>query len=273
MNCILLAIGIIFTGIALRATRKRCYRKISVLLFILATGILCFAFTNSYITAICSMSLWILFPWLELIFLVRKQTFPLEISLKQEALPPQDYFPEASRIKKQFIDHGCTHLKDCSWNWANSLEHYSFFWHNEKKHLIAICHRIQTYVTFCYVTITSQTQDNVTWKSSNFPFKTHLPYCSKTKFNHVTQGKISCPDFMLYSHELFLYDKGIDTDQLSDEKIKDATQFFEREMRKQIDHNLQSGHIILTGDGNFKYSFKGLCFLWVNILRDMYRLC
>jgi len=78
---------------------------------------------------------------------------------------------------------------------------------------------------------------------------------------------------MLYSHELFLYDKGIDTDQLSDEKIKDATQFFEREMRKQIDHNLQSGHIILTGDGNFKYSFKGLCFLWVNILRDMYRLC
>ena len=47
----------------------------------------------------------------------------------------------------------------------------------------------------------------------------------------------------------------------------------EGEMRRQIDHNLSKGIIQLTGDGHFRYSFRGLFFLWRQFIRDMLRLC
>jgi hypothetical protein len=47
----------------------------------------------------------------------------------------------------------------------------------------------------------------------------------------------------------------------------------ESEMRRQIDHNLKSGIIRLTGDGHFQYSRRGLIFLWGQFVKDMIRLC
>ena len=47
----------------------------------------------------------------------------------------------------------------------------------------------------------------------------------------------------------------------------------EAEMRRQIDHNVDCGLITMTGDGHFKYSTKGLFFLWIQSVKDMIRLC
>jgi len=47
----------------------------------------------------------------------------------------------------------------------------------------------------------------------------------------------------------------------------------ESDMREQIDHNLQVGLITLTGDGHFRYSLRGLFFLWKQSVKDMIRLC
>ena len=53
----------------------------------------------------------------------------------------------------------------------------------------------------------------------------------------------------------------------------DAEEDIEREMRGQIDHNLAKGIIRLTGDGHFRYSARGLLFLWKQFIKDMVRLC
>jgi hypothetical protein len=47
----------------------------------------------------------------------------------------------------------------------------------------------------------------------------------------------------------------------------------EREIRKQIDHNLAIGIIRLTGNTHFRYSKRGLFFLWGQYIKDMVRLC
>jgi hypothetical protein len=44
-------------------------------------------------------------------------------------------------------------------------------------------------------------------------------------------------------------------------------------MRSQVEENLASGIIRLTGDGYFQYSKRGLFFLWGQFLKDMARLC
>ena len=47
----------------------------------------------------------------------------------------------------------------------------------------------------------------------------------------------------------------------------------ENEMRTQIDYNLEHGIIAPTGDGHFRYSVRGLLFLWKQFAKDMIRLC
>jgi hypothetical protein len=54
------------------------------------------------------------------------------------------------------------------------------------------------------------------------------------------------------------------------EEIEDN---IESEMRSQVDHNLKSGIIQLSGDGHFHYSRRGLLFLWCQFIKDMIRLC
>jgi hypothetical protein len=44
-------------------------------------------------------------------------------------------------------------------------------------------------------------------------------------------------------------------------------------MRRQLEHNLSTGIIRLTGDGHFQYSNRGLLFLWMQFIKDMVRFC
>ncbi len=43
-------------------------------------------------------------------------------------------------------------------------------------------------------------------------------------------------------------------------------------MRDQVDHNLDRGLIKLSGNGTFRYSWRGLCYLWMQSVKDMVRL-
>jgi hypothetical protein len=47
----------------------------------------------------------------------------------------------------------------------------------------------------------------------------------------------------------------------------------EKEMRQQIQHNEKCGLIKFTDDGRFRYSTRGLFFLWIQSMKDMIRLC
>jgi hypothetical protein len=46
----------------------------------------------------------------------------------------------------------------------------------------------------------------------------------------------------------------------------------EQEVRGQIDHNLSRGIIRESGAGMFRYSWRGLFFLWTQVLKDMVKL-
>ncbi len=61
--------------------------------------------------------------------------------------------------------------------------------------------------------------------------------------------------------------------QIMIDGIDQLEQEIESELRSQIDHNLESGIIKLTGDGYFRYTLRGLFFLWRQFIKDMIRLC
>ena len=63
----------------------------------------------------------------------------------------------------------------------------------------------------------------------------------------------------------FLERRRVPSDSLRIPDPDDAEHDIEDEMRRQIDHNINKGIITLTGDGHFRYSFRGLLFLWKTI--------
>jgi hypothetical protein len=46
----------------------------------------------------------------------------------------------------------------------------------------------------------------------------------------------------------------------------------ESDMRQQIEFNLQAGIITPAEHQKFRYSFRGLCYLWRQFIKDMIRL-
>lgn len=273
MKELLIFTGVIVLGMALRSTKIKWLRKLGVCCYIFATGLGGYFLFDSVVVGAIFAIAWFFFPWLELLLSVRRTRLPLENKLKRQEFPCDNYFPEAIMMKSHLREQGYDHITDCGWKWAKSHEHYSFYWHSEKKQLAAICHRVQSCVTFCYLSISSRTKEGKTWQSTNFPFSAALPPSPSTEFNHITEGNISCPAHVIYAHELFLYNRGVDEEDLNETDSFDVETLIELEMRRQIDHNLQVGLIQLTGDGCFRYTYRGLFYLWCQILKDMFRLC
>jgi hypothetical protein len=86
--------------------------------------------------------------------------------------------------------------------------------------------------------------------------------CERNCFHHILQN-----------HREFLAQNQVTTAHLRVPDPEDIEDSLEREMRSQVEENLASGIIRLTGDGYFQYSKRGLFFLWGQFLKDMARLC
>lgn len=273
MKQVLVVIAIFVFGLALRNTKQKWLRKLGVLTYIAATSIAGYFITGSIIVATTCCVTWFLIPWLELLFSVKNMKLPLHNRLRRQQLDCKHYFPEAPHLRKCILDKGYKHLSDCGWDWGSAHEHYSFYWHPEQKHLAAICHRIQSCMTFSYINIYSAHKNGTLWKSSNFPFSNSLSISPEVKFNHITSGNVACPEQMIYAHELFLYEAGISSEELKTDPQENVENFAETEMLGQINYNLKKGIIEVIDESHFSYSLKGLFFLWKQTLKDMFRIC
>jgi hypothetical protein len=73
-------------------------------------------------------------------------------------------------------------------------------------------------------------------------------------------------------HNKFLASKGILENDLEYSDPESLDKITEKEMRDQVDHNLDKGLLRLSGSGTFSYSWKGLFYLWFQSIKDMIRL-
>ena len=58
-------------------------------------------------------------------------------------------------------------------------------------------------------------------------------------------------------------------EQLNDEQIEKE---MERDLREQIAHNITKGVLKHTPEGDVKYSWRGMIYLWCQFLLDLVRL-
>lgn len=272
MHPLLTIIGTIFIGVALRSCKTRLYRKLGALVYVVASG-LCFYFiTGSVIAGILGAGIWFLLPLFQLFGTVRKLRLPLNNKLGHRFPPNEDMFPNADATIAALENAGFEHAANSGWDWAGSSQSYQFFWHPEERSVAAVCFCKQSKMTFAFLTITSRDTNGLLWRTTNYPFSQTLKESPNVWQNHISCS-MRCLDSILASHHYFISLHGASHDDLSVPDPDRIEEYVEQDMRRQIDYNLEHGLIQLTGDGHFKYSFRGLFFLWKQFIKDMIRLC
>lgn len=268
----LIVIGLFVLAMALRSSRKNVVRKLGALVFLFATFAFFYYISGNVFAGIAGASLWFFLPWIELLTHVRRLRMPINNRLRHKEVPNSSFFPNAIEAAAGMEEAGFDHVSDCSWQWSGMHQHFRLFWHPEERAVASVCLCEQNEVAFAFISITSTDSSGKTWRTTNFPFAPTLKCPPGLKWNHVPCEK-SCFHLILKDHREFLGKMKISPGELQVPDPEFLEENIENEMREQVDHNLESGIIELTGDGHFQYSKRGLVFLWCQFIKDMIRLC
>ncbi|MFZ9940785.1 MAG: hypothetical protein ACO3F7_01395 [Luteolibacter sp.] len=272
MRATLMVLGMVMLAVALRASRRRMMRRMGAMAYVTASFLLVYFLTDSWLGGLAGAAMWAFMPWVELLTRIRRLRLPLENRLSRRPIPNPAYFPNASEAAMAMEEAGFEHVSDCGWDWAGMRQFFSLFWHPEERAVSAVCLCEQSDVVFAFISITSHDGEGRLWRTTNFPFAPTLRCPPEVRWNHVPCGK-NCFHEILRDHRAYLEMKKIPLRELrvpDPERIEESV---EEEMRRQIQHNLACGIIKHSGDGHFRYSKRGLLFLWGQYLKDMLRFC
>lgn len=268
----LIVIGLFVMAMALRSSRMNFARKVGAVVFLGASFCIFYFISGNIFAGIVGASLWFFLPWIELLTHVRRLRMPLNNRLRHRALPNPSFFPNAIEAAAGMEEAGFEHVSDCGWEWSGMQQHFRLFWHPEERAIASVCLCEQADVAFAFISITSQDAEGKTWRTTNFPFAPTLRCAPSLRWNHVPCEK-SCFHQILKDHQRYLAKMKIKSSDLLIPDPEELENGIESEMHKQVEHNLKTGIILLTGDGNFQYSKRGLLFLWGQFIKDMVRLC
>lgn len=272
MREILIIIGLLLMAFSLRAARRNPIRKLGAILFLVTSYLFFYFISGNWMLGIAGASLWFFLPWVELLTRIRAMRLPMENRLRQSALPNPSFFPNAIEATAAMDEVGFEHVADCGWEWAGMHQYFRLFWHPEERAVASVCLCEHSNVAFAFLAITSRDSHGRMWRTTNFPFSPMLRVSPDVQWNHVPCEK-SCFHQILADHQAYLKRMKVKSEDLLMPDPDHVESEIEREMREQVAHNLQAGIIRRDGDFHFRYSPRGLFFLWGQFIKDMVRLC
>ncbi|MGJ8694926.1 MAG: hypothetical protein ACSHYF_01290 [Verrucomicrobiaceae bacterium] len=272
MREFLIVLACVIVGIALRSCRTLLLRKLGALVFLIATALAFSFICGCWWSGIIGIGLWFLFPWFDILTRIRQLRLPLNNRLSYKTPPSEDYFPNASRMISEIEEAGFEHVIDSGWNWAGMQQYFRIYWNPELKAVASVCLCEHESVAFAFATISAHSDEGLAIHTTNYPFSPTLKHPPNSRWDHLPCEKNRFP-MVFHDHEKHLARLKIGPDCLLMPDPDEVVSRIENEMRNQIDHNVDRGLITLTGDGHFRYSVRGLFFLWKQSVKDMIRLC
>lgn len=257
-------------AIACRSFDNRFIQKLGWFSLLAASYLGGYFFTGQHIGGAVVMGAWFMLPWLEIIFRVRKLRFPIKSEIKHRIPPSRQMFPELGDLSREAEDAGFAEAGDTGWQWSQTDHFMRLFYHEEQRVQASIALAQQGDYGFSYVSLTSRTKDGIIYTTTNYPFAATMKHSPKQRLNRYTHAA-SFED-LLQRHETFLHSQGITLEDLALQDTEFLHAYIERDMSAQIDHNITTGVIEPTGNGEFRYSWRGCIFLYWQVLKDMVRV-
>ena len=271
MSHFILIAGLLVFAWACRTFDNRWIAKtgwLAVLLSTYLTGY--FLSENSHLWGAASLTLWFIFPWVEILGRVRKLRFPLHSKVKHRFPPSRDVFPDLDEISGEVEDAGFEKADDAGWKWEETDHFVRLFYHPEKRLQASVSVAQQGEFVFSHASLTTRTVDGVAYVTSNYPFSFTMKLAPRQRMNRCMDAE-NLED-MITSHQVFLIANGVTPENTAEQNPDTLHTVIETDLSLQIDHNLSAGVIVRTDSEHFRYSWRGYFFLWMQVVKDMIRV-
>jgi hypothetical protein len=264
-----LAAAVVF-AVACRTFANRYIQKLGWLSLLTASYMGGYFLTDSHVAGAFGVALWFMLPWLEIVARVRKLRFPIRSEVKHRFPPSRDVFPDLDELSREIEAAGFMEAGDTGWKWSETDHFMRLFYHEELRAQASIALAQQGEFAFSYVTITSRSAADVTYTTTNYPFAPTMQFSPEHRVNRCATAQSM--EELLLSHQRFLDRQGVKAEDLANVDTEQLTAYIERDMSAQVDHNITAGLIEPTGNGEFRYSWRGCFYLWFQVVKDMIRV-
>src|SRR6187402_3159894 len=133
MRELLLVLGMVAAALGLRAFEHPWLRKTGALLFLAATYVAAWTWTESHVAGLVAVGGWFFLPWLEILTRVRHLRLPLDKTLKSGFPPSFERFPQLVEMTRELEAEGFEQADDTSFEWAGARQFMRLFYHPEER--------------------------------------------------------------------------------------------------------------------------------------------
>lgn len=266
----LLVLGVLVLSLALRTMASIALRKLGVIGFLATSFLIGWKFTGWMPMGFIFVSFWLFWPWYELITRVRKIAMPVEQALRSKSPPHREFFPALGDLTSEIEGEGFEHLEDLGREWDEAQQFFRIFHKVDERTQAAICLVEQQNFAFYYLRLISRGRDGAVWTTWNYPFSLNLKLAPEWRTNRESGDKTFIQ--LLDSHRAYLETHGVEAVALRESEPEQLVEQFQAEQRAQIQHNLTAGILRRHADGEIRYTWRGLVFIWFQFLRDFVRL-
>ena len=273
MESILLIAGLVVFGLACRTFENRYIAKLGWLAMLGATYAAGFYISGrNHAVGTIAMLGWFMLPWVEILGRVSKLRFPLASEIASRFPPSKDVFPNLDELSSEVEGAGFVEADNAGWQWDETDHFMRLFYHAERKTQASVSLAQQEGFGVSYVSVTSRTADGHIFTTSNYPFSYTMKFTPNHHVNRFDDA-VSFEDLM-GAHREFMAHHGVDESTLIDLDAEHLTNYLERDMESQIQHNVKVGVLTLSSEGEniFRYTWRGYVFLWMQIVKDMIRV-
>lgn len=271
MTDLLIVAGVLVLSFALRTSRVRLLRKAGALGILGATFLAFYFFTGSVAAGLAGVLLWFLLPWVELLTRIRRLRLPIGKTLEREAPPGHSRFPELNELTREIEDEGFEYVADTGWDWDGMHQFYRLFYHGENREQAAICLTEQDGMSWASLALTTRDRRGTTYRTTNLPFSSPMKMPPDISLRQAPDTENFAS--LLETHRHWMNGLAFLPEHLVAEDPDQLTVLIEQETGRQIRHNLDTG-LIKPGEaaGTFRYSWRGLVYLYCQLVKDMVRM-
>jgi hypothetical protein len=219
--------------------------------------------------AVCAAS-WLMLPWLEILTRIRKLRLPLEKNLRHRSPPPRESFPALQELTDEIEQERFEYVEDAGWDWEDYQQYFRLFYREGERTQASICLIDQNNIAFYYLSVSSRAKNGTIWTTWNYPFSYSLKPAPGWRVNRLRSDQSFLE--MHESHRDWLRRNQVQVEELENLAPDDITKEIQRDLRAQVTHNLAKGVLKQTREGQIRYSWRGMLFIWLQFLRDLVRL-
>lgn len=270
LSSVLLVLGIAVLGMAFRSFNHPVPQRLSVLCVLIASYMVGYLPSGSWIVGIAVASLWIFLPWLEILTKIRALRMPVERELEHKSPPGRDLFPNLDDLTEEIEQVGFEQITDLGCDWDAQRQFLRLFHRSSDQTQAAVCLIDQGNIAFYYMSLMTRSLDGQVFTTWNYPFAYALKFSPKTHIQRV-RPTLSF-NAMCGAHRLLLSRNEVTVDTILKLDPQQIQALLQQDLTAQITHNVRAGLLKPVDEQKVRYTWRGMFYLWFRFLWDFVRL-